>query len=153
MRSARLIAVFAVLSSLLGVAGEKSIGELEARLATAKTGDRPAILVDIARLQLDETSRHYDEGRVGEGANGVAAVVVSLEKASEAARVSGKRLKKTEIAVREIARRMEDLSKTVSFEQRAPLEQAVKRLDELRQELLTEMFGLDSRKKGARTRS
>ena len=66
-------------------------------------------------------------------------------RASEAAQKTGKHLKNTEILLRETARRLDDVSKTLNFDDRIYVEAAVKQVEKSRQQLLEQMFGLPSK--------
>ena len=58
---------------------------------------------------------------------------------------SGKQLKSTEILLRETARRLNDVSKTLNFDDRTYVEAAVKQVEKSRQQILDQMFGLPSK--------
>ncbi len=68
------------------------------------------------------------------------------EKAGDAAERSGKRLKDTEIAVRKMAEKFRDVKHNLPFDDQAPVQDAVDRLEKMRTELLAEMFGKKDKK-------
>jgi hypothetical protein len=67
--------------------------------------------------------------------------------ATEAARKSGKHLKDTEILLRATARRLDDVGRTLNFDDRPYVQTAVKQVEKLRQQLLDHMFGAPSKDK------
>ena len=68
-------------------------------------------------------------------------------RAAEAAQKSGKHLKDTEILLRETARRLDDVRKTLNFDDRPHVEAAVQQVEKFRQQLLDHMFGLSKESK------
>jgi hypothetical protein len=73
-------------------------------------------------------------------------VATFSEKARDAASKSGKKLKPTEIAVRKMAHKLRDMKRTLSFEDQAPVQDAIDRLEHVRTDLLTRMFGIKGEK-------
>jgi len=72
-------------------------------------------------------------------------VVHYAARATEAAQKSGKHLKDTEILLRATARRLDDVGRTLNFDDRPYVEAAVKQVEKLRQQLLDHMFGAPSK--------
>jgi hypothetical protein len=68
-------------------------------------------------------------------------VVAYSDKARDASIRTGKRLKDTEIAMRKMAARLRDIKRSLAFEDQAPVATAVDRLEQMRTELLSHMFG------------
>jgi len=62
-------------------------------------------------------------------------------KASDAASQIGKKLKDTEIALRKMAQKLRDLKRGLPYEDQGPVQAAADRLEQMRTELLSRMFG------------
>jgi polyhydroxyalkanoate synthesis regulator phasin len=138
----RLSTILVMLAlALTAVAKETTIQELVARADAAPPGDRPALYVEIAERQLKSADDFYNEGKVTEAQTAVQDVVTYSSKAHDAAIQSNKKLKHTELAVRQMARRMRDLKHTLNFEDQPPVQAAADRLQNLADDLLSHMFG------------
>ena len=137
----KLALILVLLAPVLSFAGhEESLEQLKARAEAARPADQPGLFLNIADRQLQNANEAFTAGNTEQGQQAVAEVVSYAERAGEAARVSGKHLKHTEIHVRKIAQRLDDIRRTLNFEDRAPLQQASDRLEHVRAELLTRMF-------------
>lgn len=119
----------------------ETLQELIARAASAKVEDQPALYVDIAERQLKSADELYTAGKVDDARTAVQEVVTYSEKAHDAAIQSGKKLKNTEIAFRKMAAKLRDIKRSVNFDDQAPLQTAADRLENLRTDLLSHMFG------------
>ncbi|PYX37124.1 MAG: hypothetical protein DMG73_01210 [Acidobacteria bacterium] len=134
-------------SAAIGSAGtEQTVAELKARVESAREEDRPGICVGIAARQLDAAAKLYTAGNPQEARNAIEDVATFSEKARDAASKSGKKLKPTEIAVRKMAHKLRDMKRTLSFEDQAPVQDAIDRLEHVRTDLLTKMFGIKGEK-------
>jgi len=122
----------------LGV--DPSVEELKARLATASVGDRPHLCVQIAEKQLTAAARFYAATDIENAEAALTDVVAFSELARDYAIQSRKYQKQTEIAVRGMARKLNDLAHTLAHDERAPVQDAIKRLQRVRDDLLVAMF-------------
>jgi hypothetical protein len=138
------ISITAVLlaTSLLAFASkQESLQDLIARADAAKLDDRPSLYVEIAERQLKSADELFTAGKVENAEGAVRDVVAYSEKAHDAAIQSGKRLKNTEIDFRKMAAKLRDIKRTLNFDDQAPLQAAADRLESLRTDLLSHMFG------------
>jgi hypothetical protein len=135
-----LLSVFAIAKS-----AEEPLDALKSRAENARPPDQAHLFATIARRQVDEADRFYTEGDITNATKAVDDVVRYAARATEAARKSGKHLKDTEIVLRATARRLNDVGKTLNFEDRPHVEAAVKQVEKLRQQLLDQMFGAPSK--------
>ena len=136
-----ILAIF-VASTLLAFARkEETLAELITRAESSRLEDRPHLYTEIARRQVKAADQLYAAGKPEEARAAVREVVEYSDKASDAATHSGKKLKDTEIAVRKMAARLRDIKRTVAFEDQAPIEEAVDHLEQVRTQLLSQMFG------------
>lgn len=115
--------------------------DLQAQAEAAQGKKRAELFMDVAGQRLDQASRLFGEGKTEEAHEAVKKSVAASQEASDTARKSHKRLKQTEIEVRQIARRLTDLSNTLAFEDREAIKPSVEKLEEIRRQLLDEMFG------------
>jgi len=136
-----ILAIF-VASTLLAFARkEETLAELITRAESSRLEDRPHLYTEIARRQVKAADQLYAAGKPEEARAAVREVVEYSDKASDAATHSGKKLKDTEIAVRKMVARLRDIKRTVAFEDQAPIEEAVDHLEQVRTQLLSQMFG------------
>jgi hypothetical protein len=105
-----------------------------------QVGNSGAESLDIAELQLKAADTAFSAGEAEKGQAAVTDVVSYAERAGEAARSSRKHIKNAEIHIRKIARRLDDIRRTLNFEDRPPVQAAVDRLEHVRTELLARMF-------------
>jgi hypothetical protein len=124
-------------------AKDASLEELKNRFAGARVEDRAELGIRIAQLQLRNTDKLYVEGKVEQAVVAVDEIASYCEKARDAATRANKHLKNTEIDVRKIADKLRDIKRTVAFDDQAPLDQAIRRLEDVRTTLLKEMFAND----------
>jgi hypothetical protein len=132
-----------LLATALSVFASKpeSLQDLIARADAAKVDDRPALYVEIAERQLKSADDSFTSGKVENAQAAVKDVVTYSEKAHDAAIQSGKKLKNTEIEFRRMATKLRDIKRTLNFDDQAPVEAAADRLESLRTDLLSHMFG------------
>jgi hypothetical protein len=127
-------------------AKEETIEAMKSRFETARPEDRPALAIQIAERQLHAADKLYIDGKAEEGRAAVGEVVAYCAKARDAATESKKHLKTVEIDVRKIADRLRDIKRTLAFEDQHPIEQAIRSLEDMRTQLLDEMFGKGNKK-------
>ena len=120
---------------------EVSLEELKTRAQNAKAQDKPNLCVQIAERQIENANKLFDDGKDEEAAAAIRDVISYSEQAGKAAGETGKRLKKTEIAMRRMSHRLSDLKRTLPYDSQATVQEAVERLDKVRTDLLNHMFG------------
>jgi len=147
----RLCAVAAV-AALVGAMApspargvEPTIEELKARFSSASTGDRPRLGVQIAQRQLAEADKDFTAADIEKAQAPLGDVVAFSELARDYAIQSHKYEKQTEIAVRGMTRKLTDILHTLSHDEQPPVQDAINRLERVRDDLLAAMF-----KKGAK---
>src|SRR5579863_2915025 len=132
-----------LLATALSVFASKpeSLQDLIARADAAKVDDRPALYVEIAERQLKSADDSFTSGKVENAQAAVKDVVTYSEKAHDAAIQSGKKLKNTEIDFRKMAAKLRDIKRSLNFDDQPPVQAAADRLESLRTDLLSHMFG------------
>jgi hypothetical protein len=119
----------------------ETLQELIAREEAARVEDRPALCTEIAERQLKSADELYTAGKVEEAQAALKDVVSYSEKAHDAAIQSGKKLKNTEIDFRKMAAKLRDIKRSLNFDDQPPVQDAADRLEGLRTDLLSHMFG------------
>jgi hypothetical protein len=119
----------------------ETLQELMARADSARVEDRPALCVEIAERQLKSADELYTAGKVEDAQAALKDVMTYSEKAHDAAIQSGKKLKNTEIDFRKMAAKLRDIKRSLNFDDQAPVQAAADRLENLRTDLLSHMFG------------
>jgi hypothetical protein len=114
--------------------------ELQSRIDAARPEDRPALCIQAAQSQLRHADALYNEGKTEQARAAVADVVTYSQKARDAAVQSRKHMKNVEIAARKMAARLRDIKRTLNFEDQPPVGQAIDNLEDVRTDLLKEMF-------------
>jgi hypothetical protein len=119
----------------------ETLDQLKQRAEAAKPVNQPKLFLEVAERQRLTATKAYQTGNTEEARAAIEEVALYGEKAGAAARASRKHLKETEIQVRDMARRLEQLRESLTYDDRATVQAAVRRLDKVRQDLLNSMFG------------
>jgi hypothetical protein len=142
LRFQTTIAAFLLATSTLALAYKtETLQELMAREESARVEDRPALCLEIAERQLKSADELYTAGKTDDALSAVKDVVTYSEKAHDAAIESGKKVKNTEITFRKMAAKLRDIKRSLNFDDQAPVQAAADRLENLRTDLLSHMFG------------
>jgi type IV secretory pathway VirB10-like protein len=120
---------------------QQPLEDLKARAQAATPPQRVKLSLQVADRQLKAAEEAYSSGSAEQAQAAVADVALYCEQAALAARVSRKHQKDTEIHLRNIERRLEQLRRSVDFDQRPRLKSAIDRLEKARTDLLLSMFG------------
>jgi hypothetical protein len=146
MRRFALTMLLLALATAYGAAKEETVDELKKRVESARPEDRSELCIRIAQHQLRNADKFYIDGKIEEARAAVDDIVTYSEKARDAALQTKKRLKNVEIDVRKIAEKLRDVKRTLAFEDQPPVEQAIRRLEDVRTTLLKEMFAKENKK-------
>jgi hypothetical protein len=129
-----------VAPSLLAGREQPSLEELKSRLANAGIGDRPPLCIRISDLQLGAADRFYIAGDSEEAQAALADVVAYSEQARDYAIQSHKHEKQAEIAIRKMVRKLADIKHVASHDDQEQIQNAIDRLQRVRDDLLVDMF-------------
>ena len=142
------ISLFLIVFTLVVYAAgkDKTVDELKARFESARPEDRPSLGIRIAQHQLRNADNLYRNGNIDQANAAVDDIVTFSEKARDAATQTKKHLKNIEIDARKMAEKLRDIKRTLAFEDQPPVEQAIRRLEDVRTALLKEMFAKESKK-------
>ncbi len=137
-----MLAVIVVLALACpyGAAKEETVDELKARFESAHPEDRAELAIRIAQYRLRIADKLYSDGKDDQARAAVDDIVTYSEKARDAVTQTKKHLKNVEIDVRKMAEKLRDIKRTLAFEDQPPVEQAIRRLEDVRTILLKEMF-------------
>lgn len=145
-RLAQCLILFA-LASAHCAAQQEPLPVLKERAEKASPEMCAQLCIQIAERQLRNADKLYDEGHVEEARAALDDVVAYTEKGRDAAIQTKKHLKNVEIDARKMADRLRDIKRTLAFEDQPPVEQAIRRLEDIRTALLKEMFSNKKDKK------
>lgn len=126
--------------TLNAVAVEPTVEELKAKIASVSVNDRPHLCVQVAEKQLAATDKLYAAGEVEKAQATMTDVVAYSELARDYSVQSHKYQKQAEIAVRTMARKLADIKHLVGHDDQAPIQDAINKLQRVRDDLLTAMF-------------
>jgi len=146
MRRLAPIILLLALACAFGYAKDETMDELKARVESARPEERIELCIRIAEQQLLNADKHYSDGQVEIARAAVDDIVNYSGKARDSALQTKKRLKNVEIDVRKIADKLRDIKRTLAFEDQAPIDQAIRELEDVRTTLLKEMFAKESKK-------
>ncbi len=118
----------------------ESIDSLKARAAAAPANDQVKLFTKIAERQLQELDKAYTDGNVQQAEAALRDISDYGVRAAHASSETGKHMKHTEIALRKISNRLDDIRKTLNVDDRPAVASAVERLEQARSELLNRMF-------------
>ena len=121
------------------------IEELKAKAEHKGEADRGRIYADIAHDLVELANNQFTNGDTDKGQDSIKAAVDYAEKATASAREKGHKIKDAEITLRETARRIEEVRRTLAIDDQPPLKAAVERLEGMRKQLLQKMFGDDKK--------
>src|SRR5881394_2474838 len=142
MRSLVALLTFVLVSSFAAYPlKDESLEQLIARAPSARAEDQPHLYIEIARKELEAAEKSYKAGENDAARKSVDELVGYSGKASDAASQIGKKLKDTEIALRKMAQKPRDLKRGLPYEDQGPVQAAADRLEQMRTELLSRMFG------------
>jgi hypothetical protein len=140
----RRVLIFAFVSGLLGcaLAAAREDEPLDKLIEKANSaGDHKAeLFAKVARREVDIANDDFTRGDVQHAYDAVKAVSEYSDKALQAARQYHKKLKETEITLRETSRRLNDVEQTLAFEDRPLVKQVVEHVEDVRSDLLHLMF-------------
>jgi hypothetical protein len=119
---------------------DATVEELKARVPDAGIPARPALCIQISELQLDAADKLYQAGDSEKGQAALVDVVAFSELARDYSIQAHKHEKQSEIAIRKMAHKLADVKRTLSFPDQKPVQDAIDRLQKIRDDLLFAMF-------------
>jgi hypothetical protein len=141
MRHYRAIRSLILLLPFLLGAKQQDPAELKARADAAHGGEQAKLCLEYAHAELEHANDLFTKGDVEQAQAAVNSVMEYVRKGTDAATTSGKRLKQTEIELRELEKRMKSIGDSLNLEDRPPVLKNVDEIEQLRSGLLAKMFG------------
>ena len=117
-----------------------SVDQLKARVSVASVPDKVHICVQIAEKQLDLSKKLYEAGDIANAQAPLTDVVAFSELARDYSIQSNKHQKQTEISVRAMTRKLNNVLHLLGKEDQPPVQDAISRLERVRDDLLGSMF-------------
>jgi hypothetical protein len=124
---------------------EETLEQLIARADSAKLDQQPELYVEIAERQLQALASASKDERWEEFRVELQQVVKYCDRAHSAAVQSRKKIKRTEIKIRQISQRLRNLKLDVDADDQPQVQAAVDKLEHFRAELFRSMFGMDGK--------
>lgn len=140
LRGGVIAALLAAFVASPMAAKEQTLDELKSRLSSTSVGDRPQLCLQIAERQLDDADKLYTAFDSEKAQVSLTDVVTFSELARDYSIQSHKHQKQTEIAVRKMTRKLNDLKHVVSRDEQVAVQNAIDRLQRVRDDLLLAMF-------------
>lgn len=138
----RKLLIFIIGLSLFAAAKDTAplpLDQLKAKAESAPKPKQAELYCELAQRQLESANDIYNTN-VDQARELFLESATSAELGAQASVESNKKLKQTEIKLRELAKRMSDIRRTWAFEDRAPLDPAIQRVETARSKLLDRMF-------------
>lgn len=129
-----------LMTTLFAVAKEPETTEqLKARAESAERDKQPKLYLELAERQVSDADHAYNTDV--EGAKSIMEQAIqAAEKSGETSLQTGKDLKKIEIGLRKLSKRLDDLSRSWALEDRPPLKTGIQKIESARTKLLDRMF-------------
>jgi hypothetical protein len=121
------------------------IEELKTKAEHKGEADRGRIYADIAHELVELANNQFTNGEPDKGQASIKDAVSYAQKATSSAAEKGHKIKDAEITLRETARRIEEVRRTLAVDDQPPLKEAAEKLEALRKQLLQRMFGDDKK--------
>jgi|SRR5579859_419203 len=140
--------VFAAGTTQKAGATQKNIDQMKAEADKAEGGHQAKLCAEVAQQLVPVADQQFTQGNVEEAQKTVQEILNYAAKARDASIKSRGKMKETEIVLRATQRKLEAVKRTISAEDRPPLDAVEKKLEQFRQDILNEMFA-PPKKKGS----
>ena len=129
-----------LLLAFTALAEDKTIDQLKAEAEKADSGQQARLYAEVAERLVEVADVQFTNGDAIHGHATVQEILQYAIKAHDRAISTRKKMKETEIHLRNTQRRMESLKRTLAAEDRPALEDVEKQLAQFRQDILDAMF-------------
>ena len=142
MNKVLTILFFVFSASLFGLARqEDTVPQLMAKADAASAGQQADLCMEVAEREVKVAVEAFKTNKIDEGRDSLQQIVKYADKGHSAAMQSGKRLKHTEIKLRQVALRLRDLKSNLEVDDQPLAQATVDKLEDFRTEILKSMFG------------
>jgi Ni,Fe-hydrogenase I large subunit len=135
------VALAAAVPASLAFRKELTLEQLKARVDSAKPDERASLCIQIAEREVEAADKFYTDGKLDEAQAAIHDVVAYSQKGADAAGQTGHKLKNIEISLRKMSHRLNDIKRTLAFENQATVQNAAETLEKIRTDVLNRMFG------------
>lgn len=139
MRTPVIVAILFMLA-FSALAAQRSLEEMKAEADRAQGGHQAKLCSDLAHHLVAIANQQFTDGKSQDAQATVQDILKYAEKARDAAVKSHDSLKQAEIRLRQTQRGLEDLKRTLSVDDRPPIDAVEKKIEQFRQDLLETMF-------------
>ena len=136
----QVIVLMMVFAGVSPARTEPTVEELKARVSSATVADKAKLCLEIAEKQLNEADKQYTADNVEKAQSSLTDVVSYSELARDYSIQSHKHQKQTEIAIRAMTRKLNDLLHVLGRDDQGPVKDAISHLERVRDDLLAAMF-------------
>ena len=144
----RLIpAGFVLLLATTLPAAQKNIDALKTEAGKAEGGHRARLYAELAEELVDVADQQFNSGDSEQAQATVQDILKYAEQARDLAIKARSKMKDTEIHLRETQRRLESVKRSLSVDDRPPLDAVEKKIEQFRQDLLNAMFSPPKKEK------
>jgi len=140
MRRVASILVILILSAAMHGKAQKTLDQLRAEAEKATGGHQAMLYAELADRLVEQADHQFTQGESVKGQATVQEILDVAIKARDGGVHSRRKLKETEIHLRQTQRHLENVRRTLSAEDRPEVEAVEKKLSDFRQELLNAMF-------------
>jgi hypothetical protein len=140
MRQLASILVVLTLAAALHGKDQKSVDQLRAEAEKASGGHQALLYSELAERLVDQADQQFTQGESVKAQATIQEILSVATKARDGGVSSRRKLKETEIHLRLTQRRLEDVRRTLSADDRPEVEAVEKKLSDFRQDLLNAMF-------------
>ena len=147
MRRAASILVILMLSAAMHGKDQKTLDQLRAEAEKASGGHQAMLYAQLAERLVEQADQQFIQGESVKGQATVQEILNVATKARDGGVSSRRKLKETEIHLRQTQRHLENVRRTLSAEDRPEVEAVEKQLSDYRQgTLLNAMFSSKEKK-------
>jgi len=115
---------------------------LDALKAEAQRADQPRLYAEVVKRQVEVANDFYTAGDIEKAEATISEIVSFSEKCLESAQAGKERkLKSTELTLYKAGRRLEEVRRSLNFDDQPKVKDAVQAIEKTRRELLAIMFG------------
>ncbi len=140
MRRVASILVILTLSAAMHGKDQKTLDQLRAEAEKASGGHQAMLYAELADRLVDQADQQFTKGESVKGQATVQEILDVATRARDGGVRSRRKIKETEIHLRQTQRHLENVRRTLSAEDRPEVEAVEKQLADFRQELLNVMF-------------
>jgi hypothetical protein len=132
--------IFVLLLSALAFARERTLEQLKADAEKAHGGHQAELYSQLALRTVEVADQEFAEGQSVKAQQTIQECFAYATKAHDIALSTRKKRKEVEISLRMTQRRIENVRRTLSVEDRPALEKVEKKLADFRQDILDSIF-------------